>query len=379
MPKPSRTIGEILEQHRGMGPGFDALRVFLSLGVLAWHSIVLAKGKAYYPLIGSSIHPLIVALLPAFFALSGFLVTGSALRTGSIRTFLAFRALRLVPALTVEVALSALILGAVFTTLPLGAYFTSLAVWTYFGNIVSLIQFTLPGVFESNPYPAVVNGSLWTLRPEFYCYAIITILMLTQLIYHRKLFSIFMLLGTVALAGLNVFAGVGAPERVVPWHVLVFYFFVGIAMYHWRQRIPYSPALFAACCLVTYFTITLPASTYFVAWPLGYMVLFIGATKIPPIPLLHRGDYSYGIYLFAFPVQQALVYSLPAMREPMALFIGASVITIAFSALSWHWIEKPSLKLKKFIPQKKAPAPVLPETAREDQGADVEAMTKRAA
>ena len=107
----TRFIGQILKDHRGIGPGFDFLRLLLSFSILAWHCVPLSKGQSFYPLMGTLWHPVIIVLLPLFFALSGFLVTGSALRTQSIRIFLAFRALRLIPALTVEVALSAILLG----------------------------------------------------------------------------------------------------------------------------------------------------------------------------------------------------------------------------------------------------------------------------
>jgi peptidoglycan/LPS O-acetylase OafA/YrhL len=89
-------------------------------------------------------------MVPAFFALSGFLVTGSALRLRATAPFLTFRVLRILPALLVEVTLSALILGALFTTLPLKSYFSDPQFFRYFGNIVGLITFHLPGVFESN-------------------------------------------------------------------------------------------------------------------------------------------------------------------------------------------------------------------------------------
>ena len=90
-------------------------------------------------------------------ALSGFLVAGSLERTRA-RQFVVLRALRLVPALAVEVTLSALLLGAFFTTLPLWRYLQSPELGGYFGNIVGFVHFTLPGVFERNPAPGVVNS-----------------------------------------------------------------------------------------------------------------------------------------------------------------------------------------------------------------------------
>ena len=236
-----------------------------------------------------------------------------------------------------------------FTTLELSEYFSSAHTWTYFGNIVSVIQFTLPGVFHSNPLPDVINGNLWTLRPEFYCYAVMTLLMLTTAVYRRNMFTLLMVVGTAALCILNVTKGFGAPDRLVPWHVLVYYFFVGIFLFQWKEKIPYSLPLFVACAIAAYFGINHPHAVFLVAWPVSYMMVFVGATKFPPIPVLQRGDYSYGIYLFGFPVQQALVASFPVLHNPWLLFVSAAIVTLAFSAFSWHFIEKPSLKLKKYI------------------------------
>ena len=96
-------------------------------------------------------------LVPAFFAVSGFLVTGSGLRVRATSTFLAFRVLRILPALLVEVTLSALVLGPIFTRLPLSSYFSDQQFFRYFGNIVGWITFYLPGVFQNN-HVSVVNG-----------------------------------------------------------------------------------------------------------------------------------------------------------------------------------------------------------------------------
>ena len=114
-----------MERGGGFTTGFDYLRIGLALAVLVWHSFILSAGSGalYRAAWGGSFRFLLAIILPMFFALSGFLVAGSLERT-RVPQFVVLRALRLVPALAVEVTLSALILGAVFTTLPLGQYFT---------------------------------------------------------------------------------------------------------------------------------------------------------------------------------------------------------------------------------------------------------------
>ena len=122
------------------------------------------------------------------------------------RPFPDFPALAHLPALFVEVTLSALVLGPLFTRLPLADYFSDPQFMRYFGNIVGiLITFYLPGVFESG-YVPVVNGNLWTLPSEFHCYLITAALMISGLAYNRTFLTAVMAAVTVVLIGLNTFS-----------------------------------------------------------------------------------------------------------------------------------------------------------------------------
>src|SRR6266700_475574 len=112
------SIGTVLENRRGIGPGFDMLRVGLAFAVVCWHSFHIAQGEPH-PI--TSLHVFWFpgyAILSMFFALSGFLITASAMRL-SLGNFIINRGLRIVPALLVEVVLCAIVLGAIFTMLPL--------------------------------------------------------------------------------------------------------------------------------------------------------------------------------------------------------------------------------------------------------------------
>ena len=114
------TILGQMEKGSGFTAGFDYVRTALALAVLVWHSYILSAGSAalYRAAWSGPFRFLLAIILPMFFALSGFLVAGSLERTRA-HQFVVLRALRLIPALAVEVTLSALILGAFFTTLPL--------------------------------------------------------------------------------------------------------------------------------------------------------------------------------------------------------------------------------------------------------------------
>ncbi|RJG01926.1 acyltransferase family protein [Noviherbaspirillum sedimenti] len=341
------TVATVLEKNRGAGPGFDALRIGLALCILLFHSIQNSYGSRYSAYVPTFFYPIILALLPMFFCLSGFLVTGSALRTRSVPLFLTYRGLRIFPALAVEVTLCALLLGPLLTTVPLKNYFSDHQFFEYFGNIISIVRYTLPGVFADNPVPHIVNIALWTLRPEFHCYFAMSLLMLSSIVYRPTLYTRLFLAASVYVAILNVVNGFGNPTSTFPWHVILYYFFIGIAFFHWKEHIPLHFSLFAAAAILSYFLLPLDGTTYVAAFPLTYCMVYLGTLKIPRVPLLQNGDYSYGIYLFHFPIQQTLIHFFPGLREWWLLFPVAATLTILFAAASWHWIEKPSLSLKK--------------------------------
>lgn len=353
-----RSAATVMERNGGAGPGFDALRIGLSLCILSYHCTQNSYGPAYTEHVPAFLYPIILALLPMFFCLSGFLVTGSAIRTRSVPVFLTYRGLRIFPALAVEVTLSALLLGPMVTNLPLSAYFTGREFFEYFGNIVSIIRYTLPGVFTDNPVPHIVNVSLWTLRPEFYCYVFMAFFMFTGLVYKRVWYTLGFLGATVALTILNIADGFGVATSTFPWHVILYYFFVGIFFFHWKEYVPIHFSLFVAAAVVSYFMLPVRGFTYIVSLPLTYCIVYLGMVKVPRIPLLQNGDYSYGIYLFHFPMQQALVHFFPVLREWWLLLPVAAPLTILFAAASWHWIEKPSLSLKKRLFPTPSPKPV---------------------
>jgi len=357
-----------MDRHGGSGPGFDFLRLALALAILYSHSFLATGSKAGLAnAVVSSItgrdsspyvHPEVVRLLlvPMFFAVSGFLVTGSAFRTRTVAKFMAFRVLRIVPALVTEVTLSALLLGPVFTTDRLRDYFTDVKFFAYFGNVIGRVRFELPGVFWTNPYPGIVNVNLWTLQPEFYCYLATGLLLATSLLLNRTVFSILFIATSVALIGLNFAYGFGEPTANYPAAIVVYYFFCGSFLFHWRHLIPCNFGIFVLAVIGGALAIRRSDTILFSPLLITYIIIYLGMIEFPRVPILQNGDYSYGIYLYGFPIQQALVAALPALRGRGWELLPLSVIlTCACAMVSWHFIEKPTLGLKRvFKPQSKA-------------------------
>ena len=363
------TLGSELQKSKGIGPGFDLVRIGLASLILFGHCFWVAglapaiavqnatshaiQGEQvvhYVPHVFGGQTYFRLMLVPMFFAVSGFLVTGSAFRTNSLRIFLTYRILRIVPALFTEVSLSALVLGPLLTTFALRDYFTDVRFWEYFGSIIGRVRFQLPGVFWNNPSTSTVNVNLWTLPPEFYCYLIVAALLAASLLAHRKAFTLIFAVATAWLIAGNVRAIVdGQDVDPLPNALIVYYFFAGCLLFHWREYVPYHLTLFIACALASY--LLYAYQMLFVA-PLfvSYIVIYVGMTALPRVPLIQSGDYSYGVYLYGFPLAQAIICVLTQLRGHGWLLFGiAAPVVFSFAALSWHVVEKPTLALKRAV------------------------------
>jgi peptidoglycan/LPS O-acetylase OafA/YrhL len=368
------TFGSILDRHRGEGPGFGVLRIVLAIMILWIHTsevsrlpsvaAVTALEPSGYRASFSPAHILIVFMVPAFFALSGFLVTGSALRLRATAPFLTFRLLRILPALFVEVTLSALVLGPLFTQLPLASYFHDPQFFRYFGNIVGWVTFHLPGVFEANNV-SVVNANLWTLPAEFNCYLITAALMIFGTAYNRTVLTAILAVITVALIGLNTFSDFGLASGVPHAEVTItYYFFVGMLFFHWKEYLLASWKMFGLATIAGYVFLCFQHTIYLAPIFVSYVTIFLGVRGLPEFKWLKSRDYSYGIYLYGFPISQALVALAPSVRGHRVLvFVLALACTMAFAATSWHMIERRALALKSRLPEaltgKKAAMPAV--------------------
>ncbi|SED91455.1 acyltransferase family protein [Bradyrhizobium erythrophlei] len=368
-----KSIGEILDENDGVGRGFDFLRIGLALAVVAIHSVQVCYGPEAPGLVARGmVGPFLASVLPMFFGLSGFLVMGSSFRTRNVATFLTFRALRLIPALAVEVTLSALILGTVLTTLPLAEYFSDIRLLAYFGNIIGRVRFELPGVFDDLPASGMVNANLWTLHAELFCYFLMTAAMLTRVAYNRV--AVTAVWGAMAI----FMTGYGVYSHAFELHggafkssVLVFSFVSGVVAYHWRHSIPASNWIALISVPLAFGLLKLPYTAFAVHLPIIYLTLWIGSK-----PLLSLGgDYSYGVYLYSYPIQQTLVSLSPSLREWWVIFPLATIMSVLIASLSWTYIERPALQLKRLIvrrqPKSQRVSPVLA-----PGGSDLDGLSK---
>lgn len=339
------TIKEKMESVGAHTSGFDYLRIFLALAILTWHSIWLSGENNLNGRIASGDFQFIHnCLVPCFFALSGFLVSGSLLRN-TIPQFITLRIIRIVPALAVEVLICAIILGGIFTSFPLRQYFSHPEFRAYFLNIVGDIHYTLPGVFEHSPAGPKINIQLWTIPFELWCYVALVFLSILGLIKRRVIFlslvvSASFLITLFGVLGANVY------EHDDPGKAVVLCFLVGVCIYLYRDRIPYSNFIGALSIVGLVVSCDIYHAQYLMSFPIAYAIVWIGLMRPPAIPF---GDLSYGVYLFHIPVERVVMTLLPHIKTWYVLTSISAPVTLVIAWLSWNLVEYPILSKKKPI------------------------------
>lgn len=337
---------------------FDTLRIFAAYLVLVSHS---------YPLFGHG--PEFVAAITGFetggglavsifFFISGYLVMGSLERRPDAFSYFLSRSLRILPGLFVAVAFCVFVVGVCFTTLPLEAYLASHDTWSFLLNsLVYPIQFRLPGVFEGSPANGSVNGSLWTLPIEVTMYFLLYFLFKAGLLSRKTSVIIPSVFISLFMVGVSSW-GLGWENRgfiffySVPFFNFLMYgvyFFTGSAFFVYRNRIPVSlgGALAVAIVLVSSFHSVYGPIVELLSLP--YLIYCMAHVRTG-LGLGQRvasfGDVSYGVYIYAYPVQQS-VYALFFESLGFWSMVLVSIATTSvFAGLSWKFVEKPALSLK---------------------------------
>jgi len=278
-------------------------------------------------------------VLPAFFALSGYLVAAGLVRCADPRAFLLLRLLRIAPALIVPVAATALLLGPLMTTLPLTDYFAAPATARYLQNIIGLPHFALPGLFADNPRGGIVNGALWTIQMEMGCYLALAVL---ASVARGRLFEI-ALLGLALMLLFPRLPFIGLALTWLPAKPLVLAFVCGALLHHFAAHIPLHPVLGVAALAAAFGILRDPAHAGLAVPFLAYGVIWLGVRRIPAA--LTRADYSYGVYLTAYPLQQAAIQLVPGQSWWINLSLALPAALLAAAAL-WHGVEHPLMARK---------------------------------
>ncbi|MEH7179426.1 acyltransferase family protein [Neobacillus vireti] len=319
----------------------DIIRFFAATLVILSHAYPLTTGNnasepfAIWTNGGMTFGELAVAI---FFVISGFLITQSFDRSKNPINYFKARTLRIFPGLIFVVLLSVFVLGPIMTEVSLMNYFKDRDTFEYLQTIsLYWMQYDLPGVFEKNIWPAAVNGSLWTLWYEFFFYIVVAVLGVTRLLDRRVV-----LLGFI-LSTVLYFLGKGG------FYTDLFrYFSAGMVVYLFRKQI-YLNGWFA---LLSFILMIISAIVGYFEYAFSifgtYLIFYVAFDSAVKFHNFGKfGDFSYGIYIYAFPIQQVMTHIFNNQLTPIENFLLSFPVTLVFAIISWYLVEKRALKYKK--------------------------------
>lgn len=338
----------------GKENNFDFIRFIAALLVIVNHSYfllpVVEDPLLTFTFDRYNIGKIAVAI---FFIISGILITQSFQRAKSLFNYFTSRALRIYPALIFVIFITVFILGPLLTTYSLQEYFAHTQTHKYllFNMTMVKAEYFLPGVFESNYREGFVNGSLWTLPNELACYVAVAIIGMFR---SRKVRAGMVLL----VLFLGVFHYKFLNEQKAAFFLHGLYFASGALAYSLRNKIVLDKyaALIAFVVLVIniLFNKFLLASVFISAFTMTYVILYLAFTKTGWFKnFTKHGDFSYGLYIWGWPVQQVVSMKVPNLTV-FSFFLITTGITLVLAFISWHFIEKKALVLKKYIYSKNA-------------------------
>lgn len=347
------------------GNAFDKIRWAAATAVLLSHSFPLI-GLPEPMICGDSLGKLAVMV---FFAVSGYLVCQSWDRDPNLLRFGQRRALRIMPGLVVATLVTTLGIGAIVTTLPLGDFVTDRATWGYVASNALLVAGVdrVPGAFEHSSQP-IFNGSLWTLRYEVTMYAVLALGALAV-----RLRAACLALFVAGLATLAWLSWRGVDHYTLPmpglWKIGLQFdavrlvklgtaFFCAASLYVMRHHV----ALRWRHALLLMIALGVgtggPLGPVLLALTVPYVTLVAAFRSPAALRSAWDNDLSYGIYVYAYPVQQMVTqYALAhGHRWPWAFGVSL-LVTLGLAALSWKLVEQPALQHKPHRRKEPAPAP----------------------
>lgn len=317
------------------------VRLLLATSVIVWHTYPVLAVEPGWPasLIGSG-------AVNGFFAISGYLIAGSRLRLPFGR-YLWKRFIRIYPGFWVALLITAFVLAPIAGALTGTAYSLGTGVNYVAQNVTLWIgEQTIGQTLTTVPHAQVWNASLWTLFYEFTAYLLIGFALSIPLV--RRHLASFALGATVLLsigAGMEVGAEWPAPfDLALGGFRLWSFFAAGALVYALRDHVRVSPAVGAISFIVLVVTYLAGFEGWLSPLPLSVFLLWLGASL--PMRLGSVNDISYGMYVYAFPIQQMLVILLGTEVPPWLFMIATAACTAPFALASWHLVEKPTMRLR---------------------------------
>ncbi len=337
---------------------FNIIRFCAAIMVMAGHMGTLI-GAAPLNFLGTSLNSEGIAI---FFLVGGYLITKSWHAAPNVPTYAIKRIFRILPPLIGYVFAATFIFGPFLSVLPAKEYFSSPLLGAYLKNIAFNVNFSLPGVFLQNPYAGVVNGSLWSLPVEVLMYFFVPVILFafSRFPQNTKGYEVSLSVVTGIICALRI-----AQILLFPgWHFVVYsvdfaqviaiipYYFIGMlyTLPTLKKRLNLQVA---SVLLLLSLNMSMSAAKMelmrLVVIP--YFVFSLAFAESPYFyKLFSKYELSYGIYLYGFFVQQAVIQIWGAQRFSFTILLLVSIIiTICLSWLSSAFIERPAEALKNKV------------------------------
>ncbi|MBS3180136.1 acyltransferase [Pseudoclavibacter sp. Marseille-Q4354] len=289
-----------------------------------------------------------------FFAISGYLIAGSRMRL-PLGTFLVHRTLRIYPAFWVCLVVVALVLAPLSTLLTRESYVFSSGlsyIWKNFSLFVT--QYGIQETLMSVPFPGTWNAPLWTLKYEFAAYLAAGLVLTVPFARRKPITTTAVLLATVTLGYVLSADYFGiTTDLVVNGSRLGTFFLAGMLLYFLGDRLRLNWTVFLTAVSVLAGAVILGLDSWLGPVPFAFIVLWVGAKL--PVRIGARNDMSYGVYIWAWPVQQYLAIIDTSAMGPWLSGALALALTLPLAWCSWRLIEKPCMGLRKVMRKVQAP------------------------
>ncbi len=359
--RPTRTprLGQEFDPR---GNALNAWRLALATGVILWHSWSLAGRQVSF----APAHQLLRDVwVDGFFAISGFLITWSWFRHPRMRDYFAARGLRILPGLWICLITTAFVIAPVSAAIQGGSaakLLLSRAPIEYVvkNSAVMLVQQDIGGTPRGIPVPRLWDGPLWTLLWEVLCYIAVAVFGVIGLLRRRWFIPAALasaLLWSALLPPWSAFADmIEAQQRIedpataallaqaIAARFAVM-FLAGALLYQFRNAVPARWSLVAVSIVVVLVASLLPNYRLLGGIPLAYAIIVSGAL-VHNAALRLRTDLSYGVYIYAWPMQQLLIICGLGVVNPFVFATVSAIATLPLAAASWLLVEKPAMSLK---------------------------------
>ena len=339
-----KTIGQA---YSGRDNRLTPLRLALAAAVLVEHAILVTQGPTVPPPLMINGWSLSYAAVNAFFILSGFLIADSLERRANVFTYAASRALRILPALILLSLTAVFIVGPVVTSLEAAEYWTSPQTWLYPVEVLGFMDTSQgpAGIYSGLPRAGEFSATLWTLRYEVIAYLAAAAVFFSPIPWGRWSHLVLFALTSAAFLALALFWA-DAPPVIMSAARLSAAFTVGMLVHGWRDRLPLFPVIAVVALPLFFMSGEAPWAELFMNIAIASALFWIAFARLGGLPTgSHIPDWSYGIYIWHYPVMQTVLFFNPS-APPLLIGLIAVPVTGIIAALSWSWVEKPGLAHK---------------------------------